>query len=95
MKEYIRLLSDWILSNKYENIPEDVIMQMKILTLDGIACAIHGSKIPLVIIVINAFSEKSTFGQLRHRLGRMADERPTYPYAFADSCFVYGKGGAA
>ena len=24
------------------------------------------------------------FGELRHKLGRMADDRPTYPYAFAD-----------
>ena len=30
------------------------------------------------------------FGRLRPRLGRMADERPGYPYTFADSDFVYG-----
>ncbi len=29
------------------------------------------------------------FGRLRHRLGRIADERPWYPYTFADSEFVY------
>jgi 4-hydroxy-3-polyprenylbenzoate decarboxylase len=34
------------------------------------------------------------FGTLRHRLGRMADERPNYPYTFADSDFVYGNGAA-
>jgi hypothetical protein len=26
---------------------------------------------------------------LRPRLGRIADERPTYPYTFSDSDFVY------
>ena len=31
------------------------------------------------------------FGRLRHRLGRMADDRPTYPYTLSDSCFVEGK----
>lgn len=61
MKAYTRLLSDWILSNKYEDIPDAVIMQMKILTLDGIAYAMHGSKIPLVTKVINAFSEKTPY----------------------------------
>jgi 4-hydroxy-3-polyprenylbenzoate decarboxylase len=35
------------------------------------------------------------FGSLRHRLGRMSDERPAYPYIFADSCFVDGKGGTS
>jgi 4-hydroxy-3-polyprenylbenzoate decarboxylase len=30
------------------------------------------------------------FGELRPRLGRMADERPFYPYTFAESDFVYG-----
>ena len=34
------------------------------------------------------------FGKLRPRLGRMADERPDYPYTFADSDFVYGNGAA-
>ncbi len=29
------------------------------------------------------------FGQLRPKLGRMADERPDYPYVFADTNFVY------
>jgi 2,5-furandicarboxylate decarboxylase 1 len=29
------------------------------------------------------------FGQLRPKLGRMADERPSYPYTFADTNFVY------
>ena len=33
------------------------------------------------------------FGKLRHQLGRMADERPTYPYTFADGCFVDGDAG--
>jgi 2-methylcitrate dehydratase PrpD len=61
MKEYTKLISNWVLSNKYENIPGNVIMQMKILTLDGIACAIHGSKIPLVNKVITAFSEKNPY----------------------------------
>jgi len=28
------------------------------------------------------------FGGLRHKLGRMADERPAYPYAFSDSSFI-------
>jgi UbiD family decarboxylase len=31
------------------------------------------------------------FGELRPKLGRMADERPFYPYTFAESDFVYGK----
>ena len=43
----------------------------------------HGQPYPVIY---------RAFGQLRHRLGRMADERPTYPYTFADACFVYGKG---
>ena len=30
------------------------------------------------------------FGRLRPKLGRMADERPDYPYTFADSDFVSG-----
>jgi UbiD family decarboxylase len=30
------------------------------------------------------------FGRLRPKLGRMADERPFYPYTFSDSDFVYG-----
>ncbi len=30
------------------------------------------------------------FGQLRSKLGRMADERPNYPYTFSDGDFVYG-----
>jgi hypothetical protein len=30
------------------------------------------------------------FGELRPKLGRMADERPHYPYTFAESDFVYG-----
>ena len=29
------------------------------------------------------------FGKLRHKLGRMADERPAYPYAFSDHIFVH------
>lgn len=29
------------------------------------------------------------FGQLRPRLGRLADERPTYPYTFSDTDLVY------
>ncbi len=29
------------------------------------------------------------FGALRHKLGRVADDRPTYPYTFSDTCFVY------
>jgi 4-hydroxy-3-polyprenylbenzoate decarboxylase len=33
------------------------------------------------------------FGNLRHRLGRVTDDRPAYPYTFADACFVDGKGG--
>jgi 4-hydroxy-3-polyprenylbenzoate decarboxylase len=28
------------------------------------------------------------FGELRHKLGRMSDERPAYPYAFSDKCFI-------
>lgn len=32
------------------------------------------------------------FGQLRHKLGRIADERPNYPYTFSDTDFVYGSG---
>lgn len=31
------------------------------------------------------------FGQLRPKLGRMADQGPEYPYTFADTNFVYGK----
>ncbi len=33
------------------------------------------------------------FGKLRHQLGRMADQRPAYPYTFADGCFVDGDAG--
>ena len=29
------------------------------------------------------------FGNLRPKLGRVADRRPEYPYTFADACFVY------
>jgi 4-hydroxy-3-polyprenylbenzoate decarboxylase len=29
------------------------------------------------------------FGRLRPKLGRMADERPSYPYTISDSDFVY------
>jgi 4-hydroxy-3-polyprenylbenzoate decarboxylase len=32
------------------------------------------------------------FGQLRPKLGRMADDRPNYPYTFSDTDFVYGDG---
>ncbi|MBS0517239.1 MAG: UbiD family decarboxylase [Proteobacteria bacterium] len=32
------------------------------------------------------------FGTLRPRLGRVADQRPEYPYTIADSCFVYRQG---
>jgi UbiD family decarboxylase len=32
------------------------------------------------------------FGELRPKLGRMADQRPFYPYVFAESDFVYGQG---
>ncbi|MBB6146773.1 4-hydroxy-3-polyprenylbenzoate decarboxylase [Silvibacterium bohemicum] len=32
------------------------------------------------------------FGQLRPKLGRMADLRPDYPYTFAETNFVYGNG---
>jgi len=32
------------------------------------------------------------FGNLRPKLGRVADRRPEYPYTFADECFVYEKG---
>ena len=31
------------------------------------------------------------FGALRHKLGRVADERPTYPYTFSDSCLTHKK----
>ncbi len=31
------------------------------------------------------------FGQLRPKLGRMADQRPDYPYTFSDSDFVSDK----
>lgn len=31
------------------------------------------------------------FGQLHHKLGRMADERPNYLYTFSDTDFVYGE----
>ena len=31
------------------------------------------------------------FGKLRRKLGRMADERPAYPYTFSDTCIVHGK----
>jgi len=33
------------------------------------------------------------FGKLRHQLGRRADQRPAYPYTFADGCFVDGDAG--
>lgn len=32
------------------------------------------------------------FGNLRGKLGRVADRRPEYPYTFADTWFVYEKG---
>lgn len=32
------------------------------------------------------------FGRLRSKLGRMADDRPDYPYTFAETDFVYSKG---
>lgn len=32
------------------------------------------------------------FGQLRHHLGRIADERPQYPYTFSHADFVYSDG---
>jgi hypothetical protein len=31
------------------------------------------------------------FGELRPKLGRMADARPFYPYTFAESDFVYDR----
>lgn len=34
------------------------------------------------------------FGNLRPKLGRVADRRPEYPYTFADTCFVSEKGTA-
>ncbi len=44
----------------------------------------HGQPYPVIY---------RAFGQLRPKLGRMADERPTYPYTFAYGCFVHGKAG--
>jgi hypothetical protein len=32
------------------------------------------------------------FGELRPKLGRMADQRPFYPYTFSDKDFVKGEG---
>jgi 4-hydroxy-3-polyprenylbenzoate decarboxylase len=29
------------------------------------------------------------FGELRPKLGRMANERPAYPYSFSESCFIH------
>ena len=40
----------------------------------------HGHPYPLIY---------RAFGNLRPKLGRIADRRPDYPYTFADSCFVY------
>ena len=39
----------------------------------------HGQPYPLIY---------RAFGNLRPKLGRVADRRPDYPYAFANSCFV-------
>jgi UbiD family decarboxylase len=39
----------------------------------------HGYPYPLIY---------RAFGNLRPKLGRIADRRPDYPYTFADSCFV-------
>jgi len=43
----------------------------------------HGQPYPLLY---------RAFGNLRGKLGRVADRRPEYPYTFADECFVYEKG---
>lgn len=43
----------------------------------------HGQPYPLIY---------RAFGNLRPKLGRVADRRPDYPYTFADACFVYEKG---
>ena len=40
----------------------------------------HGQPNPLIY---------RAFGQLRPKLGRVADRRPNYPYTFADTWFVY------
>jgi UbiD family decarboxylase len=42
----------------------------------------HGQPNPLIY---------RAFGQLRPKLGRIADRRPDYPYTFADTWFVYRK----
>jgi hypothetical protein len=42
----------------------------------------HGQPNPLIY---------KAFGNLRNKLGRMADRRPDYPYTFADTWFVYEK----
>lgn len=44
----------------------------------------HGQPYPLIY---------RAFGNLRPKLGRVADRRPEYPYTFADECFVYENGG--
>ncbi len=45
--------------------------------------AFHGQPNPLLY---------RAFGNLRGKLGRVADRRPEYPYTFADTWFVYEKG---
>ncbi len=42
----------------------------------------HGQPYPVIY---------RAFGRIRHKLGRMADEAPAYPYTFAENCFVYNK----
>jgi UbiD family decarboxylase len=42
----------------------------------------HGQSNPLIY---------RAFGQIRPKLGRIADRRPEYPYTFADSWFVFEK----
>jgi 4-hydroxy-3-polyprenylbenzoate decarboxylase len=42
----------------------------------------HGQPNPLIY---------KAFGNIRNKLGRMADRRPDYPYTFADTWFVHEK----
>ena len=44
----------------------------------------HGQPNPLIC---------RAFGNLRPKLGRIADRRPANPYTFSESCFVSEKGG--
>ncbi len=61
MKEYTKIISNWVSTNKYDDIPKDVVDIMKMIILDSIGCAIHGTTLPTVQKVIKAFADKYEF----------------------------------